>query len=217
MKLRLLASLFIAALSARAAEPAVRDGLLLWLDVSAQPEVRQAASLPPIGNRQPVDILVDSLNQARQAVQPVAERRPVFITDSEIAYVQFDGKDDFLAVSGARQLAPAITVFVLAAPKANAGISPRTVRHCRGGEERLHQRIEFDFGPQPTKELSVLNVESGGATGFRDLLVPGIFECRGAALRRFSCLHRPLAHRARPARKSSSMVSKAANAIGSNR
>src|SRR5678815_2629739 len=118
MKLRLFASIFAAMLSAQAAEPAVRDGLVLWLDAAAQPAVRRSASLPPIGNRQPVDILVDSLNDARQAVQPVAERRPMFLTDGEVAYLQFDGKDDFLAISGARQLAPAITVFVLAAPKA---------------------------------------------------------------------------------------------------
>src|SRR6185436_15639761 len=33
--------------------------------------------------------------------------------------------------------------------------------------------LNFDFGPAATKELSVLNVESAGSTGFRDLLTPG--------------------------------------------
>jgi hypothetical protein len=186
MKLRLFASIFAAMLSARAAEPAVRDGLVLWLDAAAQPAVRRSASLPPIGNRQPVDILVDSLNDARQAVQPVAERRPMFLTDGEVAHLQFDGKDDFLAVSNARQLTPAITVFVLAAPKANAGFYPAFFATTEAGKNDYTSGLNFDLGPEPTKELSVLNVETGGGVGPRDLLVPGFLN---AAERPFGDFH----------------------------
>ena len=119
-RLPFLLSLFVAAV-ASAGEPPVKDGLVLWLDAAAQPAAARAASLPVLAPLQPVDIFVDGGSSARQAVQPVAERRPIFISDGETAYLKFDGKDDFLAVGGARQLAPAVTVFVLAAPKANAG------------------------------------------------------------------------------------------------
>jgi hypothetical protein len=109
---------------ASGAELPVRDGLVLWLDVSAQVAARQTASLPPIRNLQPVDLLLDSSGQSRNASQPVAERRPQFISDGDVAYLQFDGKDDFLAVPIGRKLSPEATVFVLAAPKTNPGISP---------------------------------------------------------------------------------------------
>src|SRR5688572_23458232 len=101
------------------AEPPVREGLVLWLDASAQVSARQAAALPPTRNLQPVDLLLDASGQSRNAIQPAAESRPKLITDGEVAYLQFDGKDDFLAVPLGRKLTPEATVFVLAAPKAN--------------------------------------------------------------------------------------------------
>src|SRR4051812_2437009 len=94
------------------AEPPVREGLVLWLDASGQREARQKESLPSIGNQQPVDILLDTSGHRRQAIQPVPDRRPILSSDGEAAYLKFDGKDDFMAISGARQLAPAVTIFV---------------------------------------------------------------------------------------------------------
>ncbi|RYD39397.1 MAG: hypothetical protein EOP83_36845, partial [Verrucomicrobiaceae bacterium] len=121
MKLPPFLCFLLLAIAAQSAEPPVHDGLALWFDAAAQREARQAASLPSAGNNRPVDILLDTSGRSRQAVQPVPDRRPVLETDGEVAYLNFDGKDDFLAISGERQLAPAVTVFILAAPKSNAG------------------------------------------------------------------------------------------------
>src|SRR5438046_494083 len=92
-----------------AADPTVRDGLLLWLDASAQTAARQAASLPPIRSLQPVDILLDGSGHARQALQPAPDRRPMFVSAGTAALLKFDGKDDFLSIAGPRQLSPALT------------------------------------------------------------------------------------------------------------
>ena len=54
----------------------------------------------------------------------LAAHRPVFTSDGTQAFLRFDGEDDFLALSGPRQLAPAVTVLILAAPRGNKGFYP---------------------------------------------------------------------------------------------
>lgn len=125
MKIRWMIGAAALTAATHAAEPPVRDGLVLWLDASSQRPARQAASVPPLGNGQPVDILLDQSGRGRQALQHSPERRPKFISDGTTALLAFDGKDDFLAVSGMRQLAPAITVFLSSRRRKRIpGISP---------------------------------------------------------------------------------------------
>src|SRR5688572_10766895 len=186
MRVQWMIAALALATAAHAAEPPVRDGLVLWFDASGQRSARQAAALPPLGNGQPVDILLDQAGRGRQALQHSPERRPKFISDGTTAFLAFDGKDDFLAVSGARQLTPAVTVFVLAAPKSNAGNFTALFGTAEAGKNDYTSGLNFDFGPAKTNELSVLNVESAGATGFHDLLVPGILS---AAERPFGGFH----------------------------
>lgn len=173
--LGLISFLNIAGLRGELAEPPVADGLALWLDASAQQAARQAASLPPITNQQPTDIALDTRTAGGQAMQPVAERRPQFVTSGPAAYWKFDGKDDFLSLAGPRHLTAELTVFVLAAPKSNPGDFSALFATTEAGKNDFSSGLNFDLGPKTTKDLSVLNVETGGSIGFRDLLVPGFF------------------------------------------
>src|SRR6266850_1175417 len=182
----LVISLLWIASRAGAAELPVRQGLVIAIDASAQAGVRREASLPPIGNLQPVDFVLDSANGEGRLAQPIAERRPVFYSDGEAAYFNFDGKDDFLGVSGKNNSVKAITIFLLAAPKENPGNFSALFGAARAGENDYTTGLNLDFGPAPTKELSVINVESAGAIGFRDLLTPGFFN---AAERPFGDFH----------------------------
>jgi putative heme-binding domain-containing protein len=188
MKLRSLFFAFAlaAAAATQAAQPPVQSGLVLWLDASAQPAARQKASLPGIGNLQPVDIFLDSSTNAWRSIQPAAERRPIFVSRSDATYLQFDGKDDFLSLTGPGGAFEEITVFVLAAPKTNPGNFSGLFATAAWGKNDYTSGLNFDFGPAATKELSILNVESVGATGYRDLLVPGFFN---AAERPFGDFH----------------------------
>ncbi len=158
----------------RGAEPVVRDGLFLWFDVAQQAAARQSASLPAIRHLQPVDFLLDAVSGER-AQQLAHDRRPVFNAEDNAAFVKFDGKDDFLALTGSRRGVRELTVFLLAAPKANAGSFCGLFSTAQIGKNDYTTGLNFDFGPTATKEISVLNVESAGATGFRDLLTPGFF------------------------------------------
>lgn len=173
MKLYLLAP--ILALSALAADLPVADGLIFHLDARAQREARSAAGLPPIGNLQPADYILDSSTNHAFSFQAGAEHRPLFIADDQAAYLKFDGKDDFLHWRGGGRAISAVTIVILAAPKANPGGFTGMFATAESGKNDYTSGINFDFGPGATKELSVLNVESAGSIGFRDLLQPGFF------------------------------------------
>jgi putative heme-binding domain-containing protein len=182
----LFVSVAVAALRTAAAEAPPRNELVLWLDASAQFAARQAAALPPLGNLQPVDLMLDSAGTGRNAVQPVAERRPIYVSDGTVGYLKFDGKDDFLTVYGPRRLSAEATIFILAAPKSNNGNFTALFATAESSKNDYTSGLNLDFGPAATRDLSVLNLESGGATGFRDLLVPGLLN---AAVRPFGGFH----------------------------
>lgn len=149
--------------AANAAEPPVRDGLILHFDASAQGSARQ----------RPVDVAVDTSSRGMRGFQLAADRRPTLISDGGAAYLNFDGKDDFLAFTREMDSAAELTVFVLAAPKSNPGNFSGFFATAASGKNDYTSGFNFDFGPNATKELSVLNVESAGSVGFRDLLGPG--------------------------------------------
>src|SRR6478736_3239965 len=96
---------------------------LLHMDAAQQKTLRQQASLPPLSPNQPADIVLAKYagGELRALQSEVDAQRPVYTTDGTAAMLRFDGVDDFLALSGPRKLAPAVTVFVLAAPKTNPG------------------------------------------------------------------------------------------------
>ncbi len=185
--MRIIPLFFCLALtSANAVEPPVKEGLVLWLDASAQNALRQAASVPALSNLQHADAWLDSTGSGQQALQPASGGRPIFMQSENAAFFRFDGKDDFLALTGSRKLTPAMTVFVLAAPKKNAGAFSALFSTAESGKNDYTSGLNLDFGPAATKELSVINVESAGASGFNDLLVPTVM---GAAERPFGAFH----------------------------
>jgi len=150
-------------------------GFVLHFEPAKQTGARSEANLPAIGNGQPVDLLLDGSTGKRLATQPIPDRRPIFVFDGASAYLKFDGKDDFLALQGVVPGEKELTLFVLAAPKENPGFFSGMFGAAALGQNDYTSGFNFDFGPAPTKEISVLNVESAGATGFRDLLTPGFF------------------------------------------
>lgn len=159
---------------------APRNSTSLILHVSARDQrtLRQQASLSPIQNGQAIDLLLDGANNKRIAKQPLAERRPLMVSGEEEAFLTFDGRDDFLTIDNERRLSPELTVLLLAAPAANPGMFTGMLACSELGKNDFSSGMNLDFGPQATAELSVLNVESGGASGFRDLYEPGFMQIK---------------------------------------
>lgn len=186
MKSCWLVGLILASAMVSAAELPVRDGLIFQLDAGGQRMARENAMLPRIGNGMPVDMVLETSRAGSRSVQPVAGRRPVLKTREEAGYFEFDGQDDFLLFSRENTPVSALTVFIMAAPKTNAGNFSAFFSAASAGRNDYTSGLNFDFGPGPTEDLSVLNVESPGAGGFADLLTPGFFN---AAARPFGDFH----------------------------
>jgi putative heme-binding domain-containing protein len=173
---RLVRGCFVLAcalVSVRAAELSVKDGLLFHLDAANQSTRRQSAGLPSIGNGRPLDRWLDSSGGPLVATQPAAASRPVFRADDAEAFVRFDGKDDYLAIASAKRRMKEVTLFVLAAPRSNRGFFTGMFGGAVAGQNDYTSGLNLDLGPTSTKELSVLNVESVGAGGFRNFIQPG--------------------------------------------
>ena len=149
------------------------DGLFLQLDAANQVALHRARELPPLGTGRPFDRWLDASPAARQVVQPWAGGRPIFRTDGTEAFVRFDGKDDYLSLSGSKRRAAELTVFVLAAPQSNKGAFSGLFGAAVAGQNDYTSGLNLDQGPTSTKELSVLNVESAGGGGFRNFIQPG--------------------------------------------
>jgi putative heme-binding domain-containing protein len=169
----LLFAFLVAAFAINAAELSVKDGLLLHLDAANQTALRKAAELPPVSNGRPLERWLDASGRALAAAQPLAASRPVFRADDAEAFVRFDGKDDYLAIPSAKRRAKEVTLFVLAAPRSNRGFFIGLFGGAVAGQNDYTTGLNLDLGPASTKELSVLNVESAGAGGFRNFIQPG--------------------------------------------
>lgn len=99
--------------------------------------------------------------------------------DDTEAFVRFDGKDDFLILSAPSHSTRALTVILLAAPRSNTGAFRGLFATTSAGRNDYTHGFNLDLGPEPTSGLTVLNVESAGAGGARNLFTrpksdPGI-------------------------------------------
>lgn len=159
-------------LSLTAAPPVTRS-LIVELDAKAQPALRQQASLPPLADGRPLERWINSVPSAPSAIQVTPAARPQIRMDEAEAFVRFDGKEDFLSLTGLRRLSAQATVFVLASPHSNPGLFSAMFSTAVAGQNDYTSGLNLDFGPAATDQLSVLNLETAGAPGFRDWLQPG--------------------------------------------
>ena len=144
------------------------EGLELWLDASAQAAALGARKTPLAASGE-VDIWLDGSGNRRDLRQPLVDFRPKLITGAGGAFVQFDGTNDFLAAAPGIELTEA-TVFVVAAPRANAGFFPGFFGMNRTGQNDYTSGLNFDLGGKASPTLSTLNAEATGAGGERNLL-----------------------------------------------
>ena len=167
---------------AHAAEPwaeaklPTEKGLELWLDATKQSAARAARKLPVLADNSLVDVLLDGSGQQRDLVQRVAEAQPKFRVVGTNAFVRFDGKDDFLAAANLRRAFTNCTVFVVAAPRANAGYFPGFLSFAATSEKDYTSGFNLDLGSTATANFATVNVEGAGMPGQRNLRTqPGAF------------------------------------------
>ena len=159
--------------SIHAADAPVNEGLLLHLDGANQPLLRKAAELPSVSNGRPLDRWLGSSGSPLFAVQTMAASRPLFRAGDAEGFARFDGKDDYLSISGPKRRVKELTFFVLAAPRSNKGGFSGLFASAVAGQNDYTSGINLDQGATATKEIRVLNVESAGSAGAHNFLQPG--------------------------------------------
>ncbi|MBM3878100.1 MAG: LamG domain-containing protein, partial [Verrucomicrobia bacterium] len=165
-----------------AAEPwadarlAVTSNLVIWLDATKQNAARQLLKLPALAHNSPVDVLLDASGNRLDVSQRAAESRPKFQAAGGAAFLRFDGKDDSLSASLLRRALTNCTVFVVAAPRSNAGFFRGLLAFSETGRNDYSSGFNLDLGGAATPNFSVVNVEGAGMAGQQNLRTqPGAF------------------------------------------
>lgn len=167
---------FVATLAAtpflRAAEVPDSAHLLFLVDSSEQPLAREKAGIGGLNAGQGVEVLIDTSGKRCDFLQPLAECRPALVTDGKVSFLRFDGKDDFLFLKNQGEVTSEMTVFVLAAPRANPGYFPALFATAATKGNDYSFGLNLDLGALPTERLSIINIESAGTAGMKNLLDP---------------------------------------------
>ena len=157
---------FVATLAAtpflRAAEVPDSAHLLFLVDSSEQPLAREKAGIGGLNAGQGVEVLIDTSGKRCDFLQPLAECRPALVTDGKVSFLRFDGKDDFLFLKNQGEVTSEMTVFVLAAPRANPGYFPALFATAATKGNDYSFGLNLDLGGHPR-----------GSEQFRPMLQPG--------------------------------------------
>lgn len=148
----------------------VQNGLEFWFDAGRQAGARRAMRLPAAAPGGGADFLFDGSGRGRHLLQPLPAARPRLVEEAGTAFLRFDGKDDALTSGLALAETAELSVFVVAAPVANAGGFSAFFSLARAGANDYQSGLNLDFGPQATRQMSFLNAEGAGANGATQLL-----------------------------------------------
>jgi putative heme-binding domain-containing protein len=148
----------------------VRDGMVLWLDASAEPRARQVEGLPLLVAGATSGVWHDASGRSPHLVQRLAPSQPRFVAAGDRAAFRFDGRDDHFAVSGPARELSEFSLFVVAAPRSNPGGFSALIAANALGRNDYHTGFTIDQSFPATGQLETLNAEGAGFGGARDLL-----------------------------------------------
>jgi putative heme-binding domain-containing protein len=153
-----------------AAPMAVPEGLILWLDASRQPAARKAHGRPPLKSGDALDVFYDGSGERLNLVQRVLAFQPRYLQAGQRAVVRFDGKDDFLGLAGLERRLEECTLFIVAAPRSNAGDFRGFFSINATGKNDYLSGLNVDMNAQGSSRFDVVNVEGAGFQGAVNLM-----------------------------------------------
>jgi putative heme-binding domain-containing protein len=146
-------------------------GLLLWLDAGRQGAARSAHGKPALQDGGPVDVWYDASGNGLHVVQLFRPSMPRFATAGDRSAVRFDGADDCLGLTGLdRDLLEEFTVFIVAAPRSNAGDFRGLLSLNETGKNDYTTGLTIDLTGEASVRLDRLNVEGKGFQGAVNLM-----------------------------------------------
>ncbi|HVU86664.1 MAG TPA: ThuA domain-containing protein [Pirellulales bacterium] len=147
----------------------VQDGLVVWLDLSAQNRAREQAGVKPVADGDGIDVLRDGSGRANHLIQDQPAARPKYRAIDKLATASFDGVTTYLAHDRLGSFFDGLTVFLVAAPYSSDGGFPGLLATNGAGVNDYVSGITIDLGPVATDGFDAVNVEGAGFGGARDL------------------------------------------------
>ncbi|MDB6033092.1 MAG: hypothetical protein JWM16_3430, partial [Verrucomicrobiales bacterium] len=151
----------------------VTNGLQLWLDASRQLDARQKLNLRPLPDGARVDCWLDASGHHRDLSQINLESTPQLRQGAGVAWISFDGQNDFLAATRTGLSFSNSTLFIVAAPKSNAGFFRGLFACTETSQNDYIRGFNVDLGPNGGGRFDHVNIEAAGAGGARNLLRSG--------------------------------------------
>src|SRR5262249_4972238 len=144
--------------------------LELWFDCSRQAAARKEVGLSAIMPGMLASYLVDGSGRGRHLAQLQGGSRPVFREEAGAQFLRFDGTNDALLAFGLSAKFKEVTLFIVASPQANRGMFGALCGMTRSGFNDYTSGLNVDFGPSPSMQMSLLNVEGAGAGGISQMM-----------------------------------------------
>jgi putative heme-binding domain-containing protein len=178
MRAKLLVFCLLCTLQGKAATPEpwsdaglpVREGLEIWLDANREGAARAAHHLPVLTSGAPLDYWHDASGHKRNVSQRIPEARPKLIVAGTGTYLAFDGKDDALTSGNLGTKLTNASIFILAAPRSNAGFFRGLLAINAEGRNDYVSGLNIDLGPAGSPRFSSLNIEGSGFGGAAQLI-----------------------------------------------
>ncbi|HEY3392447.1 MAG TPA: LamG-like jellyroll fold domain-containing protein, partial [Lacipirellulaceae bacterium] len=170
-----LALFAVASSSAAAAEPwadsrlSFQEGLVAWLDGSAQNAARKARNEPELANGDNLAVCYDSSGHQRHVRRNDPVSQPALRLVGPHGLVRFDGLADSLSADRIGVKFNELTIFIVAAPHGSEGGFPALLAMNAAGEQDYTSGLTIDLGPFAAGTFDALNVEGNGFGGARDL------------------------------------------------
>ncbi len=148
----------------------VKEGLEVWLDASRQRDVFRENAMRPLFEGALVPSFRDGSGHRRDFAQHAREAMPLFSSRGPLAWIRFDGQDDFLGRTEPGLQFTNLTVFIVGAPRTNTGMFRSFLAAARTGQNDYTSGLNIDLGSGPGVSFSTVNVEGAGAGGMVNLL-----------------------------------------------
>jgi hypothetical protein len=149
------------------------EGLLLWLDASAQPAAARSLGVRPCQTGDAVEYWHNASGFGRNLRQSDAEARPKFRLERGIGSIRFSGRGANLALGNLGLSSKNLTAILIVAPFQNEGNFRGMISmHAKGADDFI-SGINVDLGPYGSAKFDTVNVESAGASGVQNLRVHG--------------------------------------------
>lgn len=148
----------------------VTEGMMLWLDAGRLPEAWKAHGKPTLVGEAPFDVWYDASGQGLHLVQRVRDAQPRFISAGGHAVVRFDGENDCLGLTRQNRSLSDFTVFLVAAPRSNAGGFRGFLSANETGKNDYVTGFTLDQHGFGSARFELLNVEGKGFGGAVSLM-----------------------------------------------